>query len=270
MATITVQGTELYYEDLGRGEPILGVHGTPSSSALWADAARELAEHGRCIVYDRRGFGRSGPTPRPDRLDLATHVADAAALLAALDAGPATVIGRSTGGLVALALAHEHPEAVRRLVLLEPALLSLDHEAHRWGERVRHRVLAAALDDPDRAAEAAVVAALGPAAWSALAAPARHAMDQAAGAVLAEARGTGLDLSADVAGGDWSRIAQVTCPTLLVSAEDSPSVLRRVNERLLELLPDAQAVLVPGGHLIHPAHPAVLGFLEESQTSSTS
>lgn len=263
MAKIIVNGVDLYYEELGRGEPILGIHGTPSSSVLWADAARELAEHGRCVVYDRRGFGRSGPVPRPERLDLDTHVADAVALLAALDAQPATVIGRSTGGLVALALAHQHPDVVERLVLLEPAALAVDDDARHWAERLRRRVIAAALTHPGRAAEAVVVAALGPATWSSLTDPVREVMNQAGDAVLAEARGSGLDLSADFLQSDCSWVSEVTCPTLLVSAEDSPGPLRRVNDRLLEMLRDARAVVVPGGHLIHPAHPVVLEFLDK-------
>lgn len=267
MATITVNGVDLYYEEHGHGGPILGIHGTPSSSALWVDAARELGEHGRCIVYDRRGFGRSGPQPRPDRLDVDTHVADAAALLTALDAQPATVIGRSTGGLVALALARRHPQLVRRLVLLEPAVLALDEEARRWAQRLRRRVLAAALAHPSRAAEAVIVAALGPATWSALPDEVRAVMNEAGAAVLAETNGDGLDLSADFLRSDCSWVSDVTCPTLLVSAEDSPAVLRRVNARLLDLLPHARAVLVPGGHLIHPAHPAVLELLDEDAPS---
>lgn len=264
MSTITINGIDLYYEELGHGEPILGIHGTPSSSLLWADAARELAEHGRCVVYDRRGFGRSGPAPRPEQLDLDAHVDDAAALLDALDASPATVIGRSTGGLVALALTRRHPDLVRRLVLLEPAVLSLGDEARLWAERLRQRVLAAARAHPARAAEAVIVAALGPSTWSGLPDEVRAVMKEAGPAVLAETNGRGMDLSADILRTDPDWIGEVACPTLLVSAEDSPSVLQRVSDRLLELLPHARAVIVPGGHLIHPAHPAVLEFLDES------
>lgn len=267
MPTLSVNGVDLSCTVAGRGEPILGIHGTPSSSLLWTDAAQELAEHGRCIVYDRRGFGGSGPTPRPERLDLVTHVTDAAALLDALDARPATVIGRSTGGLIALALAREHPHVVRRLVLLEPAVLSVDDEARRWGLRLRRRVLAATRVHPARAAEAVIVAALGPAAWSELPAAARDALSQTGPAVLAEVHGSGLDLSVDFLAAYPGWVADVSCPTLLVSAVDSPHVLRRVNDRLLELLPDARATLVPGGHLIHPAHPAVLEYLHDDAAS---
>jgi pimeloyl-ACP methyl ester carboxylesterase len=59
MPRVAANGIYLYYEEFGAGAPILGIHGTPSSAVLWEEAARELAQIGRCIIYDRRGFGRS-------------------------------------------------------------------------------------------------------------------------------------------------------------------------------------------------------------------
>jgi hypothetical protein len=50
-------------------------------------------------------------------------------------------------------------------------------------------------------------------------------------------------------------------PTLLVAAEDSPQSLRLVVDRLAAVLPRARRALVPGGHLINPAHDEVLEFL---------
>ncbi len=55
-------------------------------------------------------------------------------------------------------------------------------------------------------------------------------------------------------------------PTLIVSSEDSPEVLRRVNDRLAEALPHTEKVLVTGGHLINPAHSAVLDFVSRILT----
>jgi hypothetical protein len=57
-------------------------------------------------------------------------------------------------------------------------------------------------------------------------------------------------------------LATVSQPTLIVSAEDSPEALRLVRDRLAEGLPAARSVLVTGGHLINPAQPAVLSFIE--------
>ena len=59
MPEIRVNGVRLHYEEHGSGEPILCIHGTGSSVALWSAAAAELGRRGRAIVYDRRGFSRS-------------------------------------------------------------------------------------------------------------------------------------------------------------------------------------------------------------------
>src|SRR5437667_1786656 len=64
MAELNANGVRLYYEEHGRGDPILCIHGTSSSAMVWRPAAiDELSEQGRVILYDRRGCTRS---ERPD------------------------------------------------------------------------------------------------------------------------------------------------------------------------------------------------------------
>lgn len=261
MPSITVNGADLYYEVRGDGEPILGIHGTPSSALLWEDAARQLASCGRCVIYDRRGFGRSASHGPHGTVDLADHVDDAAALLDAVAARPAVVIGRSTGGQIALELARRFPEKVSALVLLEPAVFTVDAEAAAWADRLRHRVLHHAAADASTASEAVFRVALGDAAWESLPGDLKDLFRAASPAVLAEMRGRGLDLSAQPLTLSVDDLAAIGQPTLLVSSEDSPEVLRRVNGRLAEAMPQSEEVLVPGGHLIDPAHPSVLDFL---------
>jgi pimeloyl-ACP methyl ester carboxylesterase len=252
----------LHYQEQGAGTPILGIHGSPSSSVLWEDAAPRLGRHGRCILYDRRGFHRS---PLPDgttALDLDDHVDDALSLLDVLSARPAVVIGRSTGGLVALALAVREPGAVLGLALLEPALFTIDPAAAEWAMGLRERVLAAADGDPGAAARAVVTDALGDEVWASWPSELRDLLDGTSPAVLAEARGKGLDLSADPYVVDPGELSALGLPTLLVSGADSPAPLRAVVERLAAAMPDATSVVVPGGHLIDPAHPEVLAFVD--------
>lgn len=258
MGSVAVNGFELYYEAYGDGPAVLGIHGTPSSALLWQDAAKELAGHSRCVIYDRRGFGRSARPDPFDTLDLADHVADAAALIDALSAAPAVVIGRSTGGEIALDLARHHPDRVRALVLLEPAVFTMDPEALAWAGRLRQHVLQAA---PQDAGQAVIRAALGDEIWQSLPADLRELFAAASPAVLAEIRGRGLDLSAEPLDLSAEELAGIVQPTLIVSAQDSPQTLRRVSDRLAEALPHAEKVLVTGGHLIYPAHPAVLDFV---------
>jgi pimeloyl-ACP methyl ester carboxylesterase len=260
--TTRVNGVDLYYEVHGQGAPILGIHGTPSSALLWVDAARELGTRGKCIIYDRRGFFRSARPRWFTAVDLGDHVEDAAALLDALSATPAVVIGRSTGGEIALELAHRHPGKVKALALLEPAVFTLDPEAAVWADQLRARVLRAAEKAPSSAAETVIREALGDRSWESLPDSIRTMFIEASPAVLAEIRGRGLDLSDDALALSREDLATIGHPTLLVSAEDSPDPLRRVNERLVAALPRADHVHVPGGHFIHPAHPEVLDFLD--------
>ena len=74
-------------------------------------------------------------------------------------------------------------------------------------------------------------------------------------AILAEIEGEQVDL-------DERALATIQQPTLLVSAEDSAEPFRRVSDRLAALLPNAEELQVEGGHVIDPAHPEVLRFVE--------
>lgn len=268
MPRLSVNGVDLYYEEQGDGIPILGVHGTPSSAVMWADAAGELALHGRCIIYDRRGFHRSAPPVPFGTLDLVEHVDDAAAVLAALHAGPAVVIGRSTGGLIAVELARRFPDKVKALVLLEPALFTIDPEADAWARNLRRKVLERTAGRPEMLAEAVFREALGDVAWESLPEELQRMFAGTGHAVLAEIKGRGMDLSEDALELDEEALAWIRQPTLIVSAEDSIEACRLVNTRLAGAVPHTRTVLVPGGHLINPAHQAVLEFVDRTAASA--
>ena len=60
---VRVLDTEMSYVDVGRGDPIVFLHGNPTSSFLWRNIIPYAAEHGRCLAPDLVGMGRSGPSP---------------------------------------------------------------------------------------------------------------------------------------------------------------------------------------------------------------
>ena len=119
MATLQIEGADLYYEERGSGPPLLLIHGTGAYADLWTPVLDGLARSFRVIAYDRRGFGRSSPVAARK---FAQHARDAAALLEALHAVPASVVGWSGGGAIALDLASTRPELLTELFLAEPAV----------------------------------------------------------------------------------------------------------------------------------------------------
>src|SRR5262245_37037804 len=125
MATVTVNGTELYHEVRGAGPPVLLIMGATGDGGHFDNLADLLADEFTVISYDRRGNGRS-PVPAGWRTTSPEEQADdAAALLDALGVGPAAVFGTSSGGIFALCFLIRHPEAVRGAILHEPGLYAL-------------------------------------------------------------------------------------------------------------------------------------------------
>jgi non-heme chloroperoxidase len=119
MSTLTTKdGTEIYYNDWGTGQPVVFSHGWPLSSEAFEDQMFFLASRGyRCIAHDRRGHGRSS---RPwQGNDMNTYADDLAELVQALDLQKAIHVGHSTGGgEVARYIARHGTRRVAKAVLI--------------------------------------------------------------------------------------------------------------------------------------------------------
>ena len=115
----TSKGVKIHYVVMGKGEPVILVHGLYSSAALnWQmpGTMTELAKHYQVITFDNRGHGQSGKPVADDQYGV-QMVEDVVRLMDHLHLSKAHVVGYSLGGIIAMKLLTLHPERVTSAVL---------------------------------------------------------------------------------------------------------------------------------------------------------
>src|SRR5438067_34870 len=120
-----VNGIKLYHEIYGQGEPLVLIHGGLTTIDEMQGWVQPLAEKRRVIAVEMQGHGRTADTDRP--MSFATMGDDIAALLNHLKIPKAFVVGHSFGGAIAIRVAIQHPDKVRRLVVV-----SSPHARSAW------------------------------------------------------------------------------------------------------------------------------------------
>jgi len=120
-----VNSLRLYYEIHGSGQPLVLLHGGFGLTSMFAAMLPLLAQNRQVIAVDLQGHGRTADSDRPLRFE---HMAeDIAALITHLGLERADLMGYSLGGAVALRTAIQHPEVVRKLVVV-----STPHKRAAW------------------------------------------------------------------------------------------------------------------------------------------
>jgi esterase len=115
----------------GQGEPVVLVHGLFGAARNLGILSRALSQRVQVIALDLRNHGES---PHGLPMDFATMAGDVAETLASLGVGRMKIVGHSLGGKTAMALALTRPELVERLVVMDIAPVTYDHDYEDYVE----------------------------------------------------------------------------------------------------------------------------------------
>jgi pimeloyl-ACP methyl ester carboxylesterase len=258
-----VNGVELEYEVVGSGEPVLFISSVLADGFLPLFSDPALADRYQLIRYHKRGWVGSTRTPPP--VPIATHAADAAALLEHLGVPRAHVAGHSTGAVVAAQLAIDRPATLQTLTLLEPLMLSVPSGAAVL-QQVGPAFEAYGRGDHEGAWAMFLSAATG---WDW--ATCRTALEKRMPGAVAQAVKDadtlfGVELPAIT---EWAfgpaQAAGIRCPVLSVLGTDTLPLFVDVAAFLRSSVPHVEQSTIEGvGHLLHIQRPEpVAGTLAE-------
>jgi pimeloyl-ACP methyl ester carboxylesterase len=124
--SIFINGDSIHYIDIGKGDPVVFVHGTLGDFRTWGGQVDTFAKNHRVIAYSRR-FAYPNKQVINDSADYTVipHAKDLAEFIKALKLEPVHLVGHSYGAFTALLTTKDHPELVRSLMLGEPPVMSL-------------------------------------------------------------------------------------------------------------------------------------------------
>lgn len=233
---------------MGVGDPLVLVHGLvfANLTSWYLTVAPRLAPRRRVVLYDLRGHGRSEPAATG--YDLATMADDLGALLDVLDVdGPVDLGGHSFGGAIPLRFAIDHPERVRRLVIVDAPIPPFDPDVLEPFTSIDPFEALETLPDPTDVVD-------GPEWRHKVGVGDRQRRLRRERFARFRDETTVVDdlLEETVLGED--ALAGMSAPTLLLYGRESPFL--STGERLAELLPNARLVVLEAGHLLPIETPA--------------
>ncbi|WP_369656901.1 alpha/beta fold hydrolase [Variovorax sp. V213] len=261
MAYANSNGRKIYFELCGSGPAVVFLHGAGSNGATWWQQLPSFSKAFTCITIDLRCFGRS--VAPLDEFGMDQLTSDVLAVLAPLDIDQFAIVGQSLGGMVGLRLCLEHPQRVWALCACD-STLAVDHpQINRILAERRLTQKAVSIEQrslgrwflahcPEKAVLYAQINHFNPSA--------RDIDENEWGIALATLLAPEKLLR-------LSELRKVMTNTLVVVGREDPIVPVSVAEEMLDLLPNAEMVIVEdAGHSAYFEKPEefntqVLSFL---------
>jgi esterase len=247
MQTLHVNGYDMAYLEVGRGTPVVCVHGTLGDFRTWSAVWGPLSKTRRVISISLRHFFPEHWDAVGDDYLIAQHVADVIAFIEKLDAGPVDLMGHSRGGHIAFRVAEQRPQLLRKLILAEPGGeldRSLDPSAGLGlSERAaRFAAMAAKIADGhiDVGLKTFVDAIDGDGAWARLSAAAQQQFRDNAVTLIGQVRENRQPYKKTEA-------EAIRTPTLLIGGAESRGPLTLVWPALAAHVPGARTATISGG-----------------------
>jgi 3-oxoadipate enol-lactonase len=237
--------TDLWYEDTGRGPPVVLLHEGVVDSRIWKPFLPLVTDRLRTIVYDQRGYGRSPIWTGPYSV-----VDDLVSVLDAAGVERAALVGTSRGGRIAIQAALEQPERVSALVLVASGLAGRPLELEGTPEQEARWEAAEASGDLDE------LAAIDMEFWAPM------GVDEQLRAMFVEnAEASNADDPAqEVPSAD--RLGEIAVPTLVITASRDVPEINELGEFLAGEIRGAQrAVIDEADHMVQWRAPDELARL---------
>jgi pimeloyl-ACP methyl ester carboxylesterase len=237
---------EIAYERVGKGTPLVFVHGATLDGRMWKPQLAALADEFTVVAWDEPGAGRSSNVPAD--FGLADYANCLAALIGALALGPAHVAGLSWGGTVVLELYRHHPDLVATLILVDTYA---GWKGSLPEDEVRARVAGVlrALESPEEESDPLP-------GWFAGDPPSEFVplLEEMAAAARPESLRHAVFVMAEADQRDL--LPRVTVPTLLVWGERDARSPLEIARQFEQAIPDTKLVVIPGaGHVSNLEHP---------------
>jgi 3-oxoadipate enol-lactonase len=256
---VDANGARLWYDEAGRGEAVLLLHGGLGDSGLWEPVVPLLAERFRVLRTDLRFFGRSAGPAAPWSWE-----EDVAGVLDELGIERAALVGLSLGGRIALDVALTWPERLWAVAGVAPGLSGHGGEPYSDEQAARY-------DEAEAAGDLEAMQAVDFEVWAPLGVDERirrlwHATPDA------NPLPPGVERLPPPGGPAKPRLGELRVPTLVVTVSHDPPAFREVGPLVAGAAPDARHAELDSDHYVTLREPelvagTLLEFLSESAPS---
>jgi pimeloyl-ACP methyl ester carboxylesterase len=246
MQTIDVNGSDMAYLDVGRGPPLVCVHGSLCDFRIWSCVLGPLSKQHHVIAVSLRHFFPEQWDGIGDTYSIAQHVDDVIVFIEKLGLGPVDLMGHSRGGHVSFRLAQRRPDLLRKLILAEPGGeldATLDPAFKPGPSPLAARIAASAeiiaKGDIDGGLALFMDSLEGPGAWKRIPAASKQLLRDNATTLIGQMRDRRPPFSKADA-------ESIKVPTLFIGGANTKGALPQVLRGLAAHVPDSKIEMIPG------------------------